>query len=189
LRRSTRVILHVTKPVKKLPFSPRKTRSRKVYVSDHSDDEEPRSTSGSEAGERAPLRRSTRTRTATKARKADSDDFSDEGSENSDTSDREPSRKVPKRKRAPGTKFVRRAAYGRVRSVVDLEYDSQSDEETAPLRVHRSTCERCHRKPTHKLLEAERKKPKGKKKVEIDKFEDEGDEDEKLAALGGWLRW
>jgi len=137
-------------------------------------------------------RRSTRIRTSTKVKKIFDDSYSLEDGDNKDSENDEdrgtnrvgPSRKASKRR---SRKLIRRAAYGRIRATADLGYDSQSDEETVPLREHRSICEKCHREPAHKLMEMQTKKPKGKKKSQLD-F-DEGDEEEKLADLGGWLRW
>jgi hypothetical protein len=98
--------------------------------------------------------------------------------------------KVQKKKRNVVRGKASRPAYGRFRVVADLEYDEISDEETAPLRVHRGVCEKCHRKPAHELLEMERKKPTKKlKKKKEDEFADSGDEEEKVTALGGWVRW
>ncbi|KAF8499266.1 hypothetical protein F5888DRAFT_160250 [Russula emetica] len=77
-----------------------------------------------------------------------------------------------------------RAAYGHIRSIADLEYDEL---ENGPLSAHRDTCERCQRKPTHILLEQQRKKGKVKRKPKDEFEEDSGDED-KLASLGGWVR-
>jgi len=90
--------------------------------------------------------------------------------------------KVPKRGKAS------RPAYGHIRSIVDLEYDEL---ENGPLTAHRHTCERCQRKPTHVLLEQQRKSAKRKNgtRKPNDEFEGDSDSEDKLAALGGWVRW
>jgi chromodomain-helicase-DNA-binding protein 4 len=187
-RRTTRAMTQFAnkkKPVKPLPFSPKKTRFRKMFiVGDSDDDLELSSADGGVV--RRPARRSTRTRNMIRTYDAGEDDFVPEDDAHDD-SDRVP---VRKGKARPKKQTIRRAAYGHIRSVDDLGYDSHSDTETAPLRVHRSLCEKCHREPTHKLLEARKKKPRAKKKKrELDEFEDSGTDDEKILALGGWVRW
>jgi hypothetical protein len=87
--------------------------------------------------------------------------------------------KIPKRGKAS------RAAYGHIRSIADLEYDEL---ENGPLSAHRHTCERCQRKPTHILLEQQRKKSKNKRKPK-DEFEEDSDSEDKLSSLGGWVQW
>jgi len=90
---------------------------------------------------------------------------------------------IPKRGKAS------RAAYGHIRSIADLEYD---EVENGPLSAHRHTCERCQRKPTHLLLQQQRKmatKSKTKRKAKDDEPEEDSDSEDKLAALGGWIRW
>jgi hypothetical protein len=86
-----------------------------------------------------------------------------------------------------------RPAYGHIRSVADLDYDPDSDEDTAALREHRNECEKCHMKPAHELLEAERKRPKAKgrkrRKTSDDDLEESGDEVERITKKGGWVRW
>lgn len=84
---------------------------------------------------------------------------------------------IPKRGKAS------RAAYGHIRSIADLEYDGL---ENGPLSTHRHTCERCQRKPTHVLLNQQRKLAKRRKPK--DDSEEDSDED-KLAGLGGWVQW
>jgi chromodomain-helicase-DNA-binding protein 4 len=167
-------------PVRKIPFSPVKTRFKNVYSVRDSDDEG--AISESVIDEPAPTRRSTRVR---KTKQLDAEYIDGEESDDFEESPRD----VPKRKARPKAKLIRRAAYGRIRAVVDLSYDSQSDEETAPLREHRGICEKCHQKPAHKLLEAQRKKKKSHKKKVVDEFEEDESEEEKLTALGGWVRW
>ncbi|KAI0307674.1 SNF2 family N-terminal domain-containing protein [Multifurca ochricompacta] len=135
-----------------------------------------------------PARRSNRIRTSLKTLGGDHDY---EDGESGSLSDEEisPGRDfqsksepiIPRRGRAS------RAAYGHIRSIADLEYDEL---EHGPLSAHRSTCERCQRKPTHILLEQQRRQSKrGKaKRKSIDEFEDDSDSEDKLASLGGWIR-
>jgi len=78
-----------------------------------------------------------------------------------------------------------RAAYGHIRSIADLEYDEL---ENGPLSAHRHTCEKCQRKPTQILLEQPRKRGTVKRKPK-DEFEDDSGDEDKLAGLGGWVRW
>lgn len=89
---------------------------------------------------------------------------------------------LPKRGKAS------RAAYGHIRTIADLEYDEL---ENGPLSAHRYTCERCQRKPTHILLEQGRKLAKGNKvkRKPKDEFDEDSDSEDKLASLGGWVRW
>lgn len=165
-----------------LPFSPRKTRYRKAPLS------ESESSLTSISDDVGPTRRSTRIRKSLGNYDAGHGSESSESEVASDTSfypDRSRSKNkpsIPKRGKAS------RAAYGHIRSIADLGYD---DLENGPLSAHRSTCERCQRKPTHLLLQQRRKtgtKNKGKRKPR-DEFEEDSDNDDKLAALGGWVRW
>lgn len=183
-RRSSRLAPRTSKT--ELPFSPRKTRSQAIHVvdSDEEDENEERSL--------APTRRSTRSKKVLKVKLDESTYLdSDQDDEDSDNYSRAKGKQKPKKKRIRGA--ASRPALGRFRAVSELDYDSHTDEETAPLREHREICEKCHRAPAHVLLEAERKKPKGKgrrkKKTSDDEFEESGDEIDKLTALGGWVRW
>jgi chromodomain-helicase-DNA-binding protein 4 len=185
-RRSIRNV-NAQKPVKLLPFSPRKTRSRKLYMVEDSD-ENSKPNSEDELG-LVPRTRSTRLRTRSKSKKADDRHDHEDEDERGDADDEIVSRKAIKPKKRRDKSFIRRAAYGRIRAVADLGYDSQSDDEIATLREHRSICEKCHRGPAHELIEALRKKPKGRAKRVSDDFEEELDDEERLNALGGWLRW
>ena len=82
-------------------------------------------------------------------------------------------------------------AYGIVREVEQM-YDS--DDETAPLRTHRDTCEKCGRAPAHVLLSGwTRKSKKGKKRrsrsgPDADLLES-SDGEATFERLGGWVRW
>ena len=177
---TTRAALSRTKSVKRLPFSPRKTRSRKVFsVGDSDEDSE-------EDDLPAPTRRSTRARKTDKNYVSyDVESISDEGTDDDDDYAQTPAKPKSRLKK----KIIRRAAYGNIRHIADLQYDSHSDEETAPLRVHRDICEKCHRGPAHALLELERKKGNKRRKKVIDDFEESDTDEEKLNALGGWVRW
>ena len=176
---STRAAVAESKSVRKLPFSPRTTRFRKVYAVDDSDEK-----SDEEDNTPAPTRRSTRARKTDKLYVPDEvESISDDADDDEDYSQ---ARRKPKPR--PKRKIIRRATYGYIRNTADLQYDSHSDEETAPFRVHREICEKCHRQPAHKLLELERKKSNKKRKKDFDDFESDTDE-EKVNALGGWVRW
>jgi chromodomain-helicase-DNA-binding protein 4 len=182
------------KPVKDLPFSPKKKRARKGFVVPDSDDEED---DESEIEEVAPARRSSRSTKNIKARYTEAEEYVDDEDEDEDgeSDDRPRKSRKGKPQKSKTKKIVRgkasRPAYGNVRHIADLDYDALSDEETAPLRAHRDVCEKCHRGPAHDLIEAAGKKPKGrgrkKKDEDLDDFE--GDEIERLTALGGWVRW
>lgn len=71
-------------------------------------------------------------------------------------------------------------------------YDS--DEETAALRAHRDTCEKCGRAAAHILLSGwTRKSKKGRKKwsrsgPDADLLES-SDGEATFEKLGGWVRW
>lgn len=183
-RRSHRSL---AKPKKDLPFSPKKTRSRRVFTieSDQeltNDDNLP-----------AP-RRSTRSKKGLKVNLdtetyQDDTEPTDEGSDDYELQNRQ-RRKEGKKRKANRPK-ASRPAYGRFRAVADLDYDS--DEETAALREHRDICEKCHRGPAHQLINAFLKRPKNKgkrsKKTSEDEFEESVDEEERFNSLGGWVRW
>ncbi|KAL1739194.1 hypothetical protein HDZ31DRAFT_69192, partial [Schizophyllum fasciatum] len=124
-RRSTRTAAN--KP-RELPFSPRKTRSQKIYTIDDSD-------SDSEGGGSAPpTRRSTR---AKKAIKLNLDtDYADSDAEDSDeytTSNKRAKASKPRVRRAKAA----RPAYGFIRPITDIDLDPSSDEEMIQLRQHR----------------------------------------------------
>ncbi|KAJ7492793.1 SNF2 family DNA-dependent ATPase [Mycena latifolia] len=182
VRRSTRSI----KPRQNLPFSPKKTRSQKVIVldSDEEDDDAPESIN-------APTRRSGRSRKAFKVNLNEGAYYESE----QEDGDSEGYDSAPRLKRAAkkvARKKGTRPAYGHVRPVADLDYDANSDEDTAALRVHRNKCEKCNDKPAHELLEAERRRSKKKRpqkrKTSEDEFEESGDEVERMNKKGGWVR-
>ena len=167
-----------------LPFSPRKTRFRKRVLSGSE------SSVTSDFGGAGPARRSSRILNSLRIRDIGPESEGSEsetGSDKSYTPDRNSRSKgklsIPKRGKAS------RAAYGHIRSIADLEYDEL---ENGPLSAHRYTCERCQREPTHLLLSRRRKtatKSKAKRKPRDGESEEDSDGEDKLAALGGWVRW
>ncbi|PCH33925.1 hypothetical protein WOLCODRAFT_130070 [Wolfiporia cocos MD-104 SS10] len=156
-----------------LPFSPKKTRSRKVIVLDSDLD------SDEEQELQQPSRRSTRNKKAARSNLADGEheELDESSSDELDTDEDE----------TPVKSKVSRPAYGHFRVVADLELDEEEDGELAPLRAHRKICEKCHRKPAHQLLEGARKAKRGRKPLKRSD-EDEEDEEEKVGSLGGWVR-
>ncbi|KAJ6574934.1 hypothetical protein B0H19DRAFT_1371843 [Mycena capillaripes] len=184
VRRSTRP----TKlPRQNLPFSPKKTRSQKIVILDT--DEEGDTVDGSTGG---PARRSTRARKGFKINLDEGAYYeSEQDDDDSEGYDSAPKLKGAVKRPKVARKRGTRPAYGHVRGVEDLEYDPNSDEETAALRVHRNICEKCHDVPAHQQLEALRKrKGKGRKKRKTtdDEFEESGDEIERVSKRGGWVR-
>ncbi|KAJ7102108.1 SNF2 family DNA-dependent ATPase [Mycena belliarum] len=189
VRRSTR---SAKLPRQNLPFSPKKTRSQKVIVLDTDEDEDEANQSAN-GNNNVPTRRSGRSR---KAFKVNLDEGAYYESEQEDVDsggyDSAPQpKRAAKRGKVARRKGVR-PAYGHVRTVADLDYDANSDEDTAVLRVHRNKCEKCNDKPAHELLEEERRRPKNKgrkkRKTSEDEFEESGDEVELINKKGGWVR-
>ncbi|KIL71765.1 hypothetical protein M378DRAFT_155365 [Amanita muscaria Koide BX008] len=166
------------KHARELPFSPRKSRRRKIYTVTDSDE------SGSEA--QTTLRRSTRSKPAKLSIRLD--DYSgasgDDDVQKSNTSRRGARPKVV-RQRKPI-----KPAYGIVHDVSDAEQESDDDlNQLAVLRRHRHVCEKCHERAAHDLLrEHERKPKKGRPSRKKDEFEESEDEDARLKSLGGWVR-
>lgn len=171
-----------SKSKKELPFSPRKTRSRKVIaigseseLSEESDEDE----------DIAPVRRSTRTRKATEINLvSDDDEYTEDNRDESRAKKIKGHGKSKKNKSSP-------PMYGHIRSIGSLDDDPFSDEENEPLRFHRDICEKCHRPPAHKLLENFKKsKGKGRKRKRStdDEFE-ESDGEQTYLDMGGWVRW
>ncbi|KAF8213246.1 SNF2 family N-terminal domain-containing protein [Mycena galopus ATCC 62051] len=183
-RRSTR---SAKLPRQNLPFSPKKTRSQKIVILDSDEGETPEG-STTNAG----TRRSTRSHKGFKINldegayyESDQEDNNSEGYDSAPKLKR--AAKPPKATRKKGS----RPAYGHVRGVEDIEYDPNSDEETAALRAHRDTCEKCHENPAHEQLAAlSKRKGKGRKrrKTTDDEFEESGDEAERASKRGGWVR-
>ncbi|KAI0936745.1 hypothetical protein AcV5_004808 [Taiwanofungus camphoratus] len=189
-RKSARVArMGVKKIARDLPFSPKKTRAATRPVIVHGSDSEDVLDSDIEEV-LVSTRRSTRTQKRARS-DFDDGDFEDELDEISDeyAVEKPTKPKVTKKKVIRGK--ASRPAYGRFRVIADLELDKQEDEETAPLRAHRDVCEKCHREPAHDLLAAAAKKSKKGKRKNSKNSEDEdidGNEEERLAALGGWVR-
>ncbi|KAI9513073.1 SNF2 family N-terminal domain-containing protein [Russula earlei] len=162
-----------------LPFSPRMTRLHKRTLTEDESSE----TSASDRVR--PIRRSNRVRNSVRTNHdyedGESDSLSDEHASPVRNSVSKAKVNVPKRGKAS------RPAYGHIRSIVDLEYD---EIENGPLSAHRHTCERCQRKPTHILLDQQRKPGKRNNVTRRprDEFKDASDSEDKLSALGGWVR-
>lgn len=187
---SSRRITTRSRGKKSLPFSPRKTRARRVYVIDSDQEFEEEEDHLS----RHPARRSARVKKGVKVNlyteTHTDDEPSDEDSD--DYSLRRPKSKGGKSKNSIRGK-ASRPAYGHIRDVTELDYDFSSSDEDAPLRSHRHICEKCQKGPAHQLLSDFSKIGKSKagrrKKTPVDEFDEFEDEGERLAALGGWVRW
>ncbi|KAI0322695.1 hypothetical protein OF83DRAFT_1092474 [Amylostereum chailletii] len=165
---------------RKLPFSPRKTRSRKqVSESDREDSATTRASS---------TRKSTRTRRSVRDNLADQD-YAENTSDDEDEYISRPRRGKASSSKRPLRGAASRPAYGHFRPIQDLDWDPCDDEKTAALRAHRDTCEKCQRRPTHILLEEEKKRGNRKKKRRDDSDEDDPIEgSEQIEKLGGWVR-
>ncbi|GLB35984.1 putative class II histone deacetylase complex subunits 2 and 3 [Lyophyllum shimeji] len=168
-----------------LPFSPKKTRARQIFVV-HSDQESGDSTT------LLPTRRSTRSRKGVTVN-LDADAYTDDielSDEDSEAYISTRARGKGKKAKKPVRRKASRPAYGHFRSIEELDYDALSDEESAPLRKHRDICEKCHQAPAHQLLQdlSKKGKAKRKRKTSEDEFEVSGDEKERYTALGGWVR-
>ncbi|EIN14062.1 hypothetical protein PUNSTDRAFT_140446 [Punctularia strigosozonata HHB-11173 SS5] len=151
---------------KTLPFSPKKTRATRVYAVPDSDFDD-------DSDATAPRYQVTLRTSASSKRSSRTEDGTDEEELNS--AYQEP--RLHLRKQIPKPA---RPAYGCVRPVEALDYDS--DEDTARLRAHRDTCEKCRERPAHVQL---LRKKRGKR-ARQDEFEE--DEEEHINSLGGWVR-
>ena len=173
----------------KLPYSPKKTRAQGRAVVAPASDED----SDSDVREiSAPPRRSARAKRSNLNDAdfvADSEDDSDEVADSDDEEYGGKGRLKRVVKKKPAKKKGSRAAYGRFRPIADMELDEEVDEESAVLRIHRRTCEKCHRPPTHQALAEARKKKPGRRRKKGSDEESSEDEIERLEALGGWVRW
>ena len=168
---------------KDLPFSPRKSRSRKVMTFAESESDSSDRTSD-------PTRRSARSKVTKISLITDEEDFLDEDEVNSDSQVR--------RAKAKGKTKVKKLVhpkpiYGRIRTATAIQDDPfPDDEEHEALRRHRDICEKCHLKPAHLLLAAFKRKSKGKgkkrKRRTDDEFE-ESEDDQKYIDMGGWITW
>lgn len=161
-----------------LPFSPKKTRSRRI-ITVHSSGSEFEDSMDSSSRSPSPKKRSTRSR---KRVVKNLDEDSDDGEWYSPG----PSKAKTAKKKGK-SKRTSRPAYGVFRSVKVL--DEEKEEEDAALRAHRNLCEKCLGAPAHILHAAYQKKMKranGRKRKNND---DEEDEEDDIEALGGWVRW
>jgi chromodomain-helicase-DNA-binding protein 4 len=167
---------------KELPFSPRKTRSRKVLTSADSEGDFSDQMSG-------PTRRSMRK--VTKINLIVDEDYLDEDEMDSQSQDQ---RAKSKGKTKANKSIQIKPMYGRIRAVSTIRDDPfPDDEKHEALRRHRDICEKCHQKPAHMLLAAfnkKRSKGNGKKRKRStdDEFE-ESEDDQKYINMGGWVTW
>jgi len=141
-----------------------------------------------------PARRSARERKSARINLADEYVYEGGDSETDSEAYLETPRRTAKPKAAAKTQKrlkrgpVSRPAYGIFRSVADLEYDAYEEEDTELLRAHRDICEKCHKAPAHVQLEMPKKKGRKKSRKEDDDVS-EGNEDDLIQSLGGWVRW
>ncbi len=169
-----RVTTRLMRRTAKLPFSPRKSRLRRVTVIDSDE-------SGSEV--RPAQRRSKRIKSDIVAAGFES------SSSFSSYREVRRSRNDVRPKKVRSKKPVK-PAYGHVHDISDVEYES--DDELGCLRRHRNICAKCHEGPAHDLLEKFKKRSKNKsssKKPTQDELDEPDDEGERLNSLGGWVRW
>lgn len=174
---------------KELPFSPRKSRSRKILpVSDSEGNENEADRNEDET--RHGVRRSTRTKKAAEVRlDFDDEEYTDDEYDVSKDRRSKSSGKAKHKKRVKSAQPM----YGHFRSIDTLDQDPFSDDEdNEALRRHRDICEKCHLAPAHKLLAAFKKKSKGKgkkrKRSTDDEFE-QSESEQTFVDLGGWVQW
>lgn len=178
LRRSSRAVTAAKVDMKRqtsLPFSPKKTRSRKIISLVEDEDEEDARTS-SRRHTPAATRRSARATKRTREN-PDDDDFIDDEDDYENAS-RGKARSA--KKKGPAKKAPR--GYGIVNSQTDAFVEEPG------VLAHRKHCEKCEREPAHKLLQKAKKLKPRKRKTEDD-FEDDDNEHDRVAGLGGWVRW
>ena len=169
-----RVSTRRTRRTAALPFSPKKTRLRRVNVIDESDE--------SNLEPHPAQRRSTRIKPAKVAA-----GFESSSSFSSYDVGKTHSNLRPKKARV--RKSVK-PAYGHIHDISDVEYEA--DDEFGCLRRHHNICGKCHEGPARDLLRKYSKRPNGKssrKKATRDELEETEDEAERLNSLGGWVRW
>jgi chromodomain-helicase-DNA-binding protein 4 len=168
-----RVPMRRTRRTAALPFSPRKTRLRRVNVIDESDE--------SSLEGRPAQRRSKRIKPAKVAGGFDSSSsFSSYRDDRKTQSNLRPKKARVKKSVKP--------AYGHIHNISDVEYES--DDEFACLSRHRNVCGKCHEGPAHDLLKKyNRRNGKSIRKKAKDGLDDTEDEAESLNSLGGWVRW
>lgn len=160
-----------------LPFSPKKTRSKRVtdYFSVPRD------------GPSATRSPTPAVRWSSRRKRVVDNDYEDQAQ--SSDANTASTRLVKSSRNRVLRNTASRPAYGYFRKVADMDYDS--DEDTAPLHAHRNECAKCGLKATHlELDDLRRKKPKKKRtrKDDIDFVESEEDND-RIERLGGWVRW
>lgn len=168
---------------KELPFSPRKSRSRKVMTFAESESDFSDQMPG-------PTRRSMRKKVTKINLISDEEDYLDEDEMDSLSQDRR-AKAQGKTKTKKSTQI--KPMYGRIRAVTTIRDDPfPDDEEREALRRHRDICEKCHQKPAHLLLAAFKKRSKGngkkRKRSTDDEFE-ESEDDQKYINMGGWMTW
>ncbi|KAF8807753.1 hypothetical protein BYT27DRAFT_7189847 [Phlegmacium glaucopus] len=156
---------------KELPFSPRKSRLRKVMTFADSESDASDQKSG-------PIRRSTRSKVTKISLITDEEDYLDEDEKG--------------KGKTKIKKFTQpKPMYGRIRAVTTIQDDPfPDDEEHEALRRHRNICEKCHLKPAHLLLAAFKKKSKGrgkKRKRSTDDDFEESEDEQKYIDMGGWV--
>ncbi|KAF8640689.1 hypothetical protein AX17_000345 [Amanita inopinata Kibby_2008] len=162
-----------------LPFSPKKSRSQKVYVVDDSDEND---------SEAYALRPKSTRKKAVKVM-VGLESSSSLSSDGSISSGYVPRRAPRVRKKPASDAKLTLPTYGRIRNISDL--DCETDDEIAPLRRHRDICEKCHKRPAHELLHHNKKlkhRPSRKKPISQDELDATEDEVERLTSLGGWVR-
>ncbi|KAF8634457.1 hypothetical protein AX15_000900 [Amanita polypyramis BW_CC] len=173
--RQGRIMTRRTRHTKALPFSPRKSRLRRVHTIDDSDEDD-----GLEA--RPSLRRSKRTKTIQVAVGSESSSLSSDHTMYKPRSHRGDEHKKKTRRKKPI-----KPAYGCIHDVSDIEYESDDE-----LRRHRDICEKCHERPAHELLwdhnTRSRSKSSRKKAAVKGGLDESEDGVEKLRSLGGWIR-
>jgi len=167
-----------------LPFSPRKSRARKLLTIRDSDSSH---TDVDSDDPPLPVRRSLRGRKTTEIELDSDSDY--------DAQKDTPSRRIkllgPKKKSSRPRSVI--PSLGRVRDISTVDEDPfDNDDEKEVLRLHRRVCEKCHEGPAHGLLASLKKKSKGKGKKRKRDTDDEfewSDDAEKLTSLGGWVQW
>lgn len=178
----------------KLPFSPKKLRSRRIQMQVVSDSGDDLGGYGQSDAEEEPIR----TRRSTRAKKHTRLNLDDdaEGIESIDDEtyseglDNKLAKADAGKRRKQRRPAMSRPAYGHFRDIDDLEFDPYGEESTEPLRAHRDACEKCHKGPAHELLKAMRKSKRSRKKRSPDADADlEGGEEERIQNMGGWVRW
>ncbi|KAF8167730.1 SNF2 family N-terminal domain-containing protein [Crassisporium funariophilum] len=175
---------------KKLPFSPKKSRSRRVLTNAESDSDAENTISEEEDPRRT--RRSTRQKkTTTINLVSDEDEYEDDDDGSDNVVPRAKGKAKDKKSKKPARPKSAQPMYGHFRDVSYIKDDAFSDdEEHGALRNHRDICEKCHLKPAHTLLAGfkKRSRTKGKKRKRTDDEFEETDDEQKYIDMGGWVR-